>query len=390
MSTIREISIEGFRSISVIDRLELRPVNVLIGANGSGKSNLLRAIDLLRIAMVNPERIPNYAGRVGGADRLLHFGSGHTDRISLRAKFGGGFSRHIADYGVVLSHAAGDSLICGIESSHTVHPIGVQAEATVEQARNQQDDYIRGNVDGWRVFHFHDTGRASPIKKTVKIDDNRRLREDGSNLAAFLYLLRKRYRRDYDMIRNCVRLAVPFFEDFSLHPAELNRETIRLEWRHRGSDNLFDSSALSDGTLRFIALTTVLLQPELLRPSVVLLDEPELGLHPAAITLLTSMIGTASVSSQVMVATQSPRLLDHFEPEDVLAAERVAGATEFHRLESERLKVWLEDYSLGELWEKNHFGGRSSSWTENPARKSRATEEGVPASGQPAAQLFRG
>ena len=88
------------------------------------------------------------------------------------------------------------------------------------------------------------------------------------------------------------------------------------------------------------------------------MDEPELGLHPYAITLLASLIRQASVDTQVILATQSPILLDHFEPEDVLVTERVNGGTKIARLNSEELKVWLEDYSLGQLWEKNELGGR--------------------------------
>ena len=138
----------------------------------------------------------------------------------------------------------------------------------------------------------------------------------------------------------------------------LNEDKIRLEWLHVGSDAYFDASSLSDGSLRFIALATLLLQPESLRPPVVLLDEPELGLHPFAITLLASMLKHAAVDSQIIVATQSPVLLDHFEPEDVLVAERVNRATKLSRLDDDKLHAWLEDYSLGQLWEKNEFGGR--------------------------------
>ena len=160
------------------------------------------------------------------------------------------------------------------------------------------------------------------------------------------------------MIRDSVELAAPFFEDFQLKPLALNENKIGLEWRHRGSDAYFDASSLSDGTIRFIALATLLIQPAELRPSVILLDEPELGLHPYAITLLASLVKQAAVDTQIIIATQSPLLLDHFEPEDVLVAERVKGRTEFSRLNSKSLKHWLEDYSLGQLWEKNELGGR--------------------------------
>jgi len=141
----------------------------------------------------------------------------------------------------------------------------------------------------------------------------------------------------------------------------LNPDKIRLEWSHLGTDAYFDASSISDGTLRFIALATLFLQPRRFRPSVILVDEPELGMHPYAITLLASLMKLASVNTQVIVATQSSLLLDHFEPEDVLVADRVHGGTRLTRLDSAELESWLEEYSLGQLWEKNELGGRPRS-----------------------------
>ena len=190
------------------------------------------------------------------------------------------------------------------------------------------------------------------------MDDNRFLRHDGSNLAAFLYYLHEKHGRSYDMIRRTVQLVAPFFDDFILEPRRLDADTIMLRWKHRRAGDDFFAASLSDGSLRFIALATLLLQPHELRPSVILLDEPELGLHPAAIAILASLIKQVSRETQIVVSTQSSLLLDNFNPEDVLVTERVEGATQFTRLEGEKLKIWLEDYSLGQLWEKNEFGGR--------------------------------
>lgn len=196
------------------------------------------------------------------------------------------------------------------------------------------------------------------MKKTADVNDNRYLRSDGSNLAAFLYYLRRKHESAYSLIRRTAQRAAPFFDDFLLEPQKLNPDKIRLEWKHKGSDAYFDASSLSDGTLRFMALATLFLQPDEYRPSVILVDEPEIGLHPYAITLLASLVKQASIKTQVIVSTQSPLLLDHFQPEDVLVADRVDGGTQFTRLESMRLTTWLEDYSLGQLWEKNELGGR--------------------------------
>ena len=192
------------------------------------------------------------------------------------------------------------------------------------------------------------------------MSDNRYFRPDGSNLVSILYYLRKKHRISYNLVQKTVRLVAPFFEDFVLNPLALNPDMIALQWRQKGSDEYFDMAHFSDGSLRFIALATLLLQPEILCPSVTLIDEPELGLHPFAITILASLIKRASVHTQIIVATQSSLLLDHFEPEDVIVTNRINGQTEFKRLNREAPDTWLEDYSLGELWEKNEFGGRPS------------------------------
>ena len=237
--------------------------------------------------------------------------------------------------------------------------LGENGEAGISNPQKSGiGQYVRGHLNLWHLYQFHDTGSTSPLKKTADVNDNRFLRPDCSNLAAFLYHLQEKHGKSYDLIRRAVRLVAPFFDDFILQPLALNADKIRLEWRHRGTDDYFDVSSLSDGSLRFIALAALLLQPKELRPSVILLDEPELGLHPYAVTILTSLVKQVSVEIQVVLATQSSLLLDHFQPEDVLVAGRVSGATELRRLDGEELKIWLEDYSLGQLWEKNELGGR--------------------------------
>jgi len=196
------------------------------------------------------------------------------------------------------------------------------------------------------------------MRKTAKVDDNEFLRPDGSNLASFLYYLREAHRESYTLIQKAIQRVAPFFDDFQLKPLKRKADDIKLEWRQKGSDQYFDASSLSDGTLRFIVLAFLFLQPDAYRPSIILVDEPELGLHPYAIGMLASLIRQSSVRTQVIVSTQSSLLLDHFDPDDVLVANRVDGGTQVSRLDSTQLAAWHEDYSLGQLWEKNEFGGR--------------------------------
>ena len=372
MPALESINIMGFKSIRYVD-VKLRDINVLIGANGSGKSNFLEIFSLLQVIhegsirnQIGGGALRQYAARAGGANRLLHFGSKETEEIEVHVRFQDPANR----YRINIVATDEDTLLIGLATANyslmrsNEFPIEDRflphdEEAVVAKPDMTQPDNEFGKiVSSWRLYHFHDTSRSAPIKKTANLHDNRYLRADGSNLAAILYLLREKHEDSYRFLRNTVRLVAPFFDDFVLEPLALNEDTIRLEWKHVGTDDYFDVSSLSDGTLRFIALAALLQQPEELRPSVILLDEPELGLHPYAITMLASMVKSASVDTQVILATQSPILLDYFEPEDVLVADRVDGATEFRRLSSDNLAIWLKDYSIGELWEKNDLGGR--------------------------------
>ena len=364
MPALESITIKGFKSIHCVEDLRLGAINVLIGANGSGKSNFIDALAFLQT--IQAGNLQYYVARAGGADELLHFGSRVTEQMTIHICF----DNEVNQYEITLVPTNTGTLYPYSErvsfwdkkrypNPHDEFLTRRGGEAGIsDRFVRGAGHYVRMHLDRWRLYHFHDTSAESPMKKTADLNDNPYLRPDGSNLAAFLYRLREEYEDSYRLIQKTMQLVTPFFDDFALEPQALNEDKIRLEWTHMGTDAYFDASSFSDGTLRFIALTTLLFQPERLRPSVILLDEPELGLHPYAITRLASLIKSASVKTQIILATQSPILLDHFEPNDVLVADRVNDATELSRLDADRLEKWLERYSLGELWEKNEIGGR--------------------------------
>jgi predicted ATPase len=363
MPELDTITVKGFKSIAAIEKLKLGAINVVIGPNGSGKSNFIGVFAFLHA--IRQGHLQDYVIKAGGADKVLHFGSKVTGKLKIRASFQDG----VNEYAIALEPTAADQLHPASETayfwdkrypapySEDLAARGMEAGISDAQ-RSGTGAYVRQHMNRWRLYHFHDTSSTSPMKKTADVNDNRFLRPDGSNLAAFLYYLRLKHDTAYSLIRRTIQRVAPFFDDFVLEPQQLNPDKIRLEWRHKGSDAYFDAASLSDGTLRFIALATLFLQPDSFRPSLILVDEPELGLHPYAITLLASLVKQASIATQVILSTQSPLLLDHFQPEDVLVADRVGGGTQFTRLESARLASWLEDYSLGQLWEKNELGGR--------------------------------
>jgi predicted ATPase len=354
------ITIQGFKSIASVERLPLKPINVVIGPNGSGKSNFVGVFSFLHA--IREGHLRDYVTATGGAEKVLHFGSKTTKEVYLDLSFTNGEHQYdlrlrpTADDGLYPIHECAHAKI-GDGNYHIVllpenngREAGISKVHVLPEAKMVHDYLL-----SWRFYHLQDT---SPIRKTAKVDDNRSLRTDGANLPAFLYYLREKHEDSYALIVRTVQRVAPFFDDFRLDPLQLKPDDIKLEWRHKRSDQYFDASSLSDGTLRFIVLATLFLQPQNHRPSVILVDEPELGLHPYAIEMLASLIRQASVNTQVIVSTQSSLLLDHFAPEDILVANRVDGATQLTRLDTAQLAAWLEDYSLGQLWEKNEFGGR--------------------------------
>lgn len=307
-----------------------------------------------------------FVGKEGGANSILYFGQKTTANLGIKLLFGKN------GYEVSLIPSSGDELIfereaCWYHEPQYKKPYTVELgsghsetnlpeEAAKDAGRIAR--YVQSAIKSWRVYHFHDTSESSAMKKTANIDDNAFFRPDASNLASFLYLLKETENEYYQRIRNTIQLVAPFFEDFVLIPSRLNKEKIRLEWKEFGSTTYFNANNLSDGTLRFICLSTLLLQPNL--PTTILIDEPELGLHPYAITLLASLIKSAANQTQLIVSTQSVPLVNQFSPEQIIVVDRDHNQSTFRRLDSKHIASWLDDYGLGDLWEKNIIGGRPS------------------------------
>jgi predicted ATPase len=365
MPTLDWITICGFKSIQAVSKLKLQNINVIIGANGSGKSNFISAFSFLNA--IREGRLQESVKRSGGADEVLHYGRGETGELKFRLSF----QNEMNQYEIRL---IGDDLNRIVPLSETAYfwdkskgypspydqsiQVGELEAGISKDQEKQVAYYVRKHLSKWRLYHFHDTSRDSPLKKSASIADNRYLRPDGSNIASMLYLFKENHPDFYKRITLTIRNVAPFFDSFVLEPLELNDEIISLEWREVGHDKYMPPSSFSDGTLRFIALATLLLQPQEYKPSVILIDEPELGLHPYALSVLSSLIKSASEHSQIIISTQSAFLLDNFDPSDVLVADRVDGATEFSRLDKVDLSEWLDEYSLGQLWEKAELGGR--------------------------------
>ncbi len=357
---IDKLTIKGFKSLQDVE-LELGNLNVLIGPNGGGKSNLISYFEMLR-EMVEG-RLQFWVGKRAGADRILTFGPKMTPQFSSYIKFGDneyGFTLEFDyDYRFVFTD---ESLRLGEAPTGPIKIGGwgnreAQIKSQIRQGEPLSADYCYASITSWKVYHFHDTSETAGVMGNRDLHDYKYLRPDASNLAAYLFQLREFHQEVYSEICNIVRLAIPFFNDFVLEPKMIKPGdyTIRLFWQQHDSDYKFSPSQLSDGSLRFICLVTALMQPD--PPRTIILDEPELGLHPYAITLLGSLLDSASERMQVIVATQSPQLLDEFSVDDLIVVELREGVSVFNRLKESDFNVWLEDFSVGELWDKNVLGG---------------------------------
>lgn len=358
------ISIQGFRSLADVE-LPIRPLNVLIGPNGAGKSNFVELFTFVR--EVIEERLQSYVAKRGGAEKLLFYGSKKTKQLKLKLWFPPN------GYAFVLEPTDDDRLVftkeyCAFQTgTNSPEPYkdglartGDRESGLAKDVRDTKygvSHYVQHVLQDWRVYHFHDTSREAAVKKLQDIEDAHFLKPDAANLAPFLRWLSIKHPKHYKVLLHAIRGVLPFFKEFVFRPSLFNEKQMRLEWQDKHSDIVFTGQDLSDGSLRFICLATLLLQPAL--PSVVLLDEPELGLHPTAIEALARLLKQAAARTTVIVSTQSVNLVSTCAPEDVVVVDRdEQGASTFKRLEPLQLTQWLDEYSLGELWEKNILGGK--------------------------------
>ncbi|MFN8557576.1 MAG: AAA family ATPase [Dehalococcoidia bacterium] len=330
---------------------------MLIGANGAGKTNFISLFQML--AALADRRLQLYVQEHDGPDTLL-FGTRRRTRL-LEAEFSfgrNGYRLSLKPAGQRLIFLREETWFRGDYGDFTDRLGAGHDEARLPDAVDGgMVRFVRPAIASWRVFHFHDTSATAPVRQAQPLRDNLRLKPDAGNLAPFLRRLRERHPAHYRRIVETVQMVAPFFRDFVFRDDPGERE--ELEWLQTDDpDTPFGPRQLSDGTLRFICLATLLLQPVDLQPDTILIDEPELGLHPYALTVLAALLRQASDERQFIVSTQSVELVNEFAPEDVIVVEREEGASTFKRLDAERLGAWLEDYALGELWKMNVIGGR--------------------------------
>jgi predicted ATPase len=352
---LQTLSIKGYKSIREIDRLELSDINIVIGQNGAGKSNFVSLFRLL--ARLAREELQDYVVKQGGLNKILHFGPQATQRLEIH------FRSDVNEYSAILEPTAEGTLVfteesCAFMGARKEIHVPNQTETQLRRTRRggRIPPYIYRPIENWRVYHFHDTSENAPLRSSAPLIEPERLAADGGNLPAFLFYLQEQHPETLEMLLDFVRMVAPFIGTFVLRPEALNSDLIRLRWRHVGRDELFDVSDLSDGTLRFIAMAALLLQPD--PPSTIVLDEPELGLHPAAVAQLAALMYQVAPEVQIIAATQSPAFANQFGWEDFVIVDRVEDASCFRRLSKEEVLPWMDEFAMGDIWEKNVIGGR--------------------------------
>ena len=363
---ITRISVKGFKSLEAVD-LHPGQLNVMIGPNGAGKSNLIAFFRLLSWCVSSVDRLQEHIAALGFASNILFEGPERTKEIEghIEIETQQGWN----EYFFRLSYTSGDQLFFAEEKvrfSSRDYPdrnprwveLGFGHRESKLNEWYSSDPTVRVTTDLLRkviVYQFHNTTATAQIRNRWSTQDGRWLKENGANLGSFLYRLKQEESAYYVRYVRYLRQVLPFFDDFVL---EEDHGNVLLRWKEQGSARIFAAGVASDGMLRFMALAAVLTQPPADLPHALLIDEPELGLHPAALVHLAGLIKKAMAHTQIWLATQSVGLVNEFSADDILVVERDGLASRFHRQSAERLAVWLQEYSLGELFENNVMGGR--------------------------------
>lgn len=361
---LKSLTIKGYKSIKCLDTFAPNSINVLIGPNGAGKSNFISFFKFLSWMLNSDGKLQEHVAYLGGANDILHDGADATKSIDAQVQIE--TVSGINEYSFSLMFAKPDKLVFreekyrfsakrfSGESRWSSCGVGHE-EARLPEVNNPTATVILNLLRKLIVYQFHNTSDTAPMRLKWSTSDSRWLKQNGENLGSFLFRLQNDEKPYYSRIVKYIRLVLPFFDDFELYD---EFGSILLRWKEKGTSKVFNAGQASDGMLRTIALISLLAQNPKDLPTVLFLDEPELGLHPSAIDAVAGLIKAASSQCQVFIATQSISLVNNFDLVDLVVIDRKSRSSEFSRPDSENLKLYLEEFSTGQIWEKNIIGGR--------------------------------
>ncbi|HDZ4996481.1 TPA: AAA family ATPase [Campylobacter jejuni] len=352
---LNKITIKGYKSIRDLSEFELKNLNILIGANGAGKSNFISVFKMLNVLL---NKNLQFYTQDKGPDSFLYFGRKKTEKLHFDFDFSPN------RYKVDIIPTQENKLLIQKERIYFEgyeYPIGENIyESNISNAEEYSRSkavasYTINEIKKWKLYHFHDTGDTAKMKGICDVNDNLIFKEDAQNIAAYLRKLHDDYKQHYEQILATIQDIAPFFGGFIFR----DNENIQLEWYHKNDpDTPFKAHILSDGTLRFICLATLLLQPFELMSGTIIIDEPELGLHPYALKVLSEIIKRVAQKKQLIISSQSIELINHFKAQDIIVVDKEDDQSIFTRMDNEKLQTWLEEYTLGEIWASNLIGGR--------------------------------
>ena len=353
-------TIKGYKSICSIENFKPRPVNILIGPNGAGKSNFISFFEFLGHILNAGGKLQEYVAYLGGANDILFDGVDVTK--SIDAEISIETNNELNEYKFSLMYAKPDRLVFRYESFRYPekqtewNSCGTgHEESRLPEVNDKTVASMFNLLRRLIIYRFYNTSDTANMRLKWSADDGRWLKQNGDNLGSFLYRMQDKEKAYYNRIVRYLRLILPFFEDFELYD-EFGK--VMLRWKEKGTDKIFNAGQASDGMLRTIALVSLLAQNPKDLPDIIFLDEPELGIHPAAIDTIAGLIKAASSDCQIFVATQSISLVNNFDLDDLIVINRKGRASEYIRPESEKLKAYLDEFSTGQIWEKNIIGGR--------------------------------